>query len=156
MVRVSEQGSEVVQFVVALPLLLVVLFSIVQLAGMMLATSQVSSEITRACRQLDAGGFELAADKERFIKDGIAGASTQLNLERLDVEHVQWRRGRTVQEREAWDGGRIEQQATVVTASYDVCYRLPVIANLPGFTERTLERHVECAFVDGQTIEIVR
>ena len=52
-----------VQFVIVLPLLLELVFSIEQLACMTLAASQLSSEITRACRQLDATGFELAANK---------------------------------------------------------------------------------------------
>lgn len=152
--RESERGSEVVQFVIVLPLLLAMLFSIMQLAGMTLAASQVSSEITRACRQLDAAGFELAADKERFVKEGILGASTQLDPERLHVERVGWTSERTKRERAVRDGGVIEEQATVIAVSYDVRYRLPAIADLPGLTGRVLERNVQCTFTDGRAIEI--
>lgn len=152
--KTCERGSEVVQFAVAMPLLLVVLFSIMQLAGMTLATSQVSSEITRACRQLDAAGFELATDKERFIKDGILGASTQLDSGRLRVEHVKWTSGKTKRGRPVREGGVIEERSTVIAASYDVRYRLPAIADLPGLTGRVLERRVQCSFVDGRAIEI--
>lgn len=152
--REGERGSEVVQFVIAMPLLLAVLFSIMQLAGMTLAASQVSSEITRACRQLDAAGFELAADKERFVKEGILGASTQLDPERLHVERVCWASERTNGERPVRDGGVIEERATMVAVSYDVRYRLPAIADLPGLTGRVLERHVQCTFTDDRVIEI--
>ena len=134
----GERGSEVVQFVIVLPLLLAVVFSIVQLAGMTLAASQLSSEITRACRQLDAAGFELAANKERFIEEGILGASTQLDPARLHVEHVSWTSERTKREQPV----------------YDVSYLLPAVADLPGLAGRVLKRHVRCSFVDGRAIEI--
>ena len=146
----GERGSEVVQFVIVLPLLLAVVFSIVQLAGMTLAASQLSSEITRACRQLDAAGFELAANKERFVEEGILGASTQLDPARLHVEHVSWTSERTKREQPVRDGGAIEEQSTVIEASYDVSYLLPAVADLPGLAGRVLKRHVRCSFVDGR------
>ena len=136
----GERGSEVVQFVIVLPLLLAVVFSIVQLAGMTLAASQLSSEITRACRQLDATGFELAAN--------------QLDPARLHVEHVSWTSERTKREQPVRDGGTIEKQSTVIEASYDVSYLLPAVADLPGLAGRVLKRHVRCSFVDGRAIEI--
>ena len=147
----GERGSEVVQFVIVL---LAVVFSIVQLAGMTLAASQLSSEITRACRQLDAAGFELAANKERFVEEGILGASTQLDPARLHVEHVSWTSERTKREQPVRDGGAIEEQSTVIEASYDVSYLLPAVADLPGLAGRVLKRHVRCSFVDGRAIEI--
>lgn len=150
----GERGSEVVRFVIVLPLLLAVVFSIVQLAGMTLAASQLSSEITRACRQLDATGFELAANKERFVEEGILGASTQLDPARLHVEHVSWTSERTKREQPVRDGGAIEEQSTVIEASYDVSYLLPAVADLPGLAGRVLKRHVRCSFVDGRAIEI--
>lgn len=156
MVRMGERGSEIVQFVIVLSLLLAVLFSIMQLAGMELAASQVSSEITRACRQLDAAGFELASDKERFVKEGILGASTQLDPDRLFVGHVGWTSDQTKQKQEVRGGGVIEERVTVVAASYDVRYVLPALADLPGLTNRVLERRVQCSFVDGRTVEIVQ
>ena len=143
-----------VQFVIVLPLLLAVVFSIVQLAGMTLAASQLSSEITRACRQLDAAGFELAANKERFVEEGILGASTQLDPARLHVEHVSWTSERTKREQPVRDGGAIEEQSPVIEASYDVSYLLPAVADLPGLAGRVLKRHVRCSFVDGRAIEI--
>lgn len=154
--RKCERGSEIVQFTVALPLLLAVVFSIVQLAGMELAASQVSSEITRACRQFDAAGFETASNKERFVKEAILGFSSQLDPERLAVERVRWGYEKAVQEQKVPDGSVIGQRSTVVTASYDVRYRMPSIVDVPGLTERTLERHVQCSFIDGRVIEVER
>ncbi|MFR1637826.1 MAG: TadE family protein [Eggerthellaceae bacterium] len=85
-----------VQFVIVLPLLLAVVFSIVQLAGMTLAASSCRPNHARVpparCR-----GFELAANKEQFIEEGILGASTQLDPARLHVEHVSWTSERTKQ-----------------------------------------------------------
>lgn len=149
----SERGSETVQFAVAVPLLLAVLFSIMQVGGMMLATSQVSSEVTRASRQLDVAGFELAADKTAFVKREVLGAVTQLKAENLRIDNVEWRREQQ-RSRESHEGGAMEQRTTVASVSYDVAYRLPAIAALPGLTGREIARHVQCALVDGRVIEV--
>lgn len=148
-----ERGSEVVQFVVALPLLLLVVFAVVQLGGMTLAASQLSSEITRACRQLDVAGLERAADKEVFLKEEILGASTQLRAESLHVEHVSWRRAATRSSGEE-TGLAIEQRTTAVELSYYVRYELPSLIQLPGLSGQMLVRKVESSLVEGRTIEV--
>lgn len=149
----SEKGSETVQFVVAAPLLLVILFSVMQVGGMMLAASQVSSEVTRASRQLDVAGFEQAADKGAFVKSEVLGSVTQLKPDNLRIDNVAWR---TKQERSRspHEGGALEQRTTVTAVSYDVSYLLPVIAELPGLKDRTIARHVDCMLVDGRVIEV--
>ena len=85
---------------------------------------------------------------------GILGASTQLDPARLHVEHVSWTSERTKREQPVRDGGAIEEQSTVIEASYDVSYLLPAVADLPGLAGRVLKRHVRCSFVDGRAIEI--
>ena len=84
----------------------------------------------------------------------ILGASTQLDPARLHVEHVSWTSERTKREQPVRDGGAIEEQSTVIEASYDVSYLLPAVADLPGLAGRVLKRHVRCSFVDGRAIEI--
>lgn len=149
----SERGSEIVQFVVAVPLLLLVMFSIMQIGGMMLATSQVSSQVTRACRQLDVGGFERATDKATFVRREVLGSVTQLRPENLQVDHVEWQR-RQERSSGSHDEGVLEQRTSVASISYDVAYRLPAIADLPGLSGRTIARHVDCSLVDGRVIEV--
>lgn len=149
----SERGSETVQFVVAAPLLLVILFSVMQVGGMMLAASQISSEVTRASRQLDVAGFERAVDKGAFVKGEVLGAVTQLKPDNLRIDNVAWQ---TKQERSRspHGGGSLEQSTTVTAVSYDVSYSLPVIAELPGLKDRAIARHVDCMLVGGRVIEV--
>lgn len=149
----AERGSEVVQFVVVLPLLLLVVFAVVQIGGMTLVTSQLSSEITRACRQLDIAGLERAADKEAFLEAEILGASSQLKAELLQVDHVNWRR----EAKRSTDEGQalaIEQRTTAVMLSYNVRYEMPSLMQAPGLSGHVLMRTVESTFVEGRTIEV--
>ncbi|OUO92164.1 pilus assembly protein TadE [Gordonibacter sp. An230] len=149
----NERGSEIVQFAVTVPLLVLVVFATMQLGGMALAASQLSSEITRACRQFDAGGFERATDKEAFVEEGIVGASSQLRPESLHVERVRWER-ETRQEGSDSAGGAIEQRTSLLALSYDVRYELPSILDVPGLSGRSLERSVLGVFSEGRVIEV--
>lgn len=149
----SETGSETIQFVIAAPLVLVVLFSIMQIGGMMLAASQVSSEVTRASRQLDVAGFEKAADKDSFIKGEVLGSVTQLKPDNLRIDNVRWRKNQE-RSRASREGKSLEQRTTVTAVSYDVSYLIPTIAELPGLKDRTISRHVDCSLVDGRVIEV--
>lgn len=149
-----EQGSEVVQFILAVPLLLFVLFAVVQVGGMMLSANQVGADITRACRQLDAAGLMRTTDKETFVKEGILGASTQLKGENLQVENVHAKSDTAISEVRLQSEGSIAQRTSTTTLSYDVSYEVPSILAFPGLSGRRLARHVDCAFVDGRAIEV--
>lgn len=148
-----DRGSEVVQFALAAPLVLFVLFAIVQVAGMMLSANQVTSEITRACRQLDVAGLERATDKEGFVKAEILGASTQLKGENLQVENVRMQSNQAVSKGRL-DEGAIEERTSTTRLSYDMSYEVPNILAFPGLSKRTLARHVECSFLDERAIEV--
>lgn len=152
--RESEQGSEVVQFALVVPLLLFLLFSIMQIGGMILSANQVSSEITRACRQLDVAGLQRAVDKEGFVKRGIMGASTQLKGEYLQVNDVRMR-SENMSSSGAYEGaGAIEQRTATMKLSYDMSYEVPSFLAFPGLADRRFVRHVECSYVAGRAIEV--
>ncbi len=149
-----DAGSEVVQFALAMPLLLLVVFSVVQVGGMVLAVNQVSSDIVRACRQLDAAGLQRAADKEAFVKEGIVGKATQLREENLSVENVSVETSIVRVEGLTEAGGMVDQRTSATAFSYDVRYNVPSILALPGLEGRVLARHVNCDYVDGRVIEV--
>lgn len=152
--RRCEAGGEIVQFVVAVPLLLAVVFGTGQVAGMFLAAEQLSSEVTRACRQVDVGGFDRAADKAAFVKEGILGASTQLRAGSLEVENVRSEAGARHDAGTTSDGAALERRASTVALSYDVSYRMPALAVFPGLTGQVLQRHVACTYTAGTVVEI--
>ena len=152
-VKDVERGSEIVQFAVVVPLLMLVVFATVQLGGMTLVANQLSSEITRACRQFDVGGFERATDKEAFVEEGIVGASSQLRPNSLHVERVRWER-QMQQNRGASGDGSIEQRTTRLALSYDVRYELPSVLDVPGLSGQSLERSVTSVFCEGRAIEV--
>lgn len=150
----TERGSEVVQFAIAVPLLLFVVFGIMQVGGMMLAASQLSCGITRACRQLDIAGLQHAEDKEAFVKAGVLGAATQLVPSNLDVWQV---RAFDQQERisQSATGGDIaEQLSTSTTLSYDIRYEIPSLLSLPGLFDQSFSRHVVCTYVEERVVEV--
>lgn len=150
----SERGSEIVQFVVAVPLLLFAVFIVVQVGGMTLAASQVSSELSQAGRRMDAAGLARASDKEAFVKAEIVGAATQLRPDRLRVERVRVEDGRRRFSSDRADGMSIEQRTSSIVLSYDVFYDLPSMLDAPGLSNQTLRRHVRCEIVSGKAVEV--
>lgn len=152
--KCDERGSEVIQFAVATPLLLFVLFAVVQIAGMMLTTSQVSSEITRACRQLDVAGLHQAFDKEAFVQAELLGAATQLIPSNLHVSSVQARDNQDRLECGAQGGGTVEQRTASTELSFEVRYDIPSLLDMPGLAGQSLARQVAATYVGSRVIEV--
>ncbi len=153
--RRAEHGSEAIQAVVAVPLILMVVFSIVQVGATMLTIDRLSADLGRACNQLDVGGLGLAEDKEAFVRMEVLGSATQLLPDRLQVDNVVFAnssRNKSVEGRRS--NGLVSQRTDAADVSFDVSYEIPVVFELPGLSHRVIARHVECRRVEGRIVEV--
>lgn len=154
MMRSNERGGEVIQFVVAVPLLLLVVFGTAQVSATVLSSAQLSSEITRVCRSVDGIGVVQAPDKGAFIKEQIIGASTQLDAASIAVANVRVAQSDLPSSVEEGALGALRREGSIVSLSYDISYQVPSIVSLPGYRDQTLSRHVQCSFASGRVVEL--
>ncbi len=150
--RGSERGSEVVQFVVAMPLFLALLFSCMQVACTVFTCQLISSEIVQACLEMDTGGLAIASNKEAFVKAQIIGASTQLAEENLSVSNVTIAARKTTSAREAGGGETLSSRTSGSNFTCDVSYQVPGLFACVGLPQ-VLSRHVAWTSVDERVIE---
>ncbi len=148
----SERGGEIVQFVIATPLFLALLFSCVQVACTMFSTQLVSSEVVQACLQMDTGGLTIAPDKEAFVKSQIIGSSTQLVAKNLSVKDVKIAPRKTRASRRAGGGETLSSNTAGTDFSCEISYRVPGIFACVGMPQ-TLSRQVVWTSVDERVIE---
>lgn len=149
-----ERGNESVQFVIAVPLLLAVVFATIQIGGMMLSTSRLSADIVRAGRHMNAGELDLAADKDEFVKNEIVHLSDQLVEDNLTVDHTTCSSIGDDEVQPVQGEGSIMRHVRRTAVSFDVSYEMPSIALLPGLSGRRITRHVECERADGKIFEV--
>ena len=159
-----ERGSEVVQAVVAVPLVLLVVFAVMQAGGMMLSTHRLTADLVRACRQMDAAGLLLARDKEAYLESELLGPASQLQPERLRIANVELEfyqeggsEGSPKVEADPPSDGRspsIGQRASIARVSFDVAYDMPSLAMLPGLPGQTISRHLVCSRVESRVVEV--
>lgn len=163
-----ERGSEIVQSVVAVSLVLLVVFAAVQAGAMMLSVNRLTADLTRACQQMDTAGLVLAADRERFVADEVLGAATQLRPDLLTVSNVRAEELATMQgarlaagapsggagEEGARSDAGVVQRTDAVSVSFDVRYELPSLAAIPGLAHCAIARHVVCELMAGRIVEV--
>ncbi|MEA5019887.1 MAG: TadE/TadG family type IV pilus assembly protein [Gordonibacter sp.] len=159
-----ERGSEVVQAAVVLPLVLLVVFAVVQVGGMMLSTHRLAADLVRVSRQMDIGGLVLAGDKEAYLKSQLLGPRSQLQSECLRVENVELKleqKGQGAQPSKAEkvlgsdsSSSSIEQRMQMVKVSFDIAYDLPSMVVIPGLSGQTIMRHLDCTSVESRVVEV--
>ena len=145
--RAPERGSEIVQSVVAVPLVLLVVFATVQAGGMMLSVNRLTADLARACRQMDTAGLAFAVDRERNVRSEALGAVQGARL-------APGATSRAAGEEGAGAGAGIVQRTDAVRVSFDVRYELPSLMAVPGLAHRTIARHVECEQLAGRIVEV--
>lgn len=149
-----ERGNETVQFVVAVSVLLLIVLGAVQIGGMMLTATRLSSDVQRACRQLNATGIEGAADKEEFVKSHILSRSGQLIARNLSIDHVVYSSVQVDRSHMAEGKGSIALRRERTAVSFDLSYEIPSFIDLPGLSGQTLERRVECICTGRSVVEV--
>ena len=167
-----ERGSEIVQAVIAIPLVLLVLFAVIQVGIMMLSINRLTADMVRACRQMDTAGLAVALDKEAFVATELLGASTQLQPELLHVSRVSLgfhedEQASKFPQVEKTPGGTeapggvekvanpaLSQRTNLSDLSFDVTYEIPLLAHVPGLARTTISRHLECAQTNSRIIEV--
>lgn len=154
MVIYHERGNELVQFVIAVPVLLVVVFATIQIGGMMLSASRLSADIVRAGRHMDAGELDLASDKDEFVKNEIVRMSDQLVDDNLTVDHTSCSSINDEGIQPVQGEGSIMQHVRRTAVSFDVSYEMPSLVLLPGLSGREITRHVECERTVGKIVEV--
>ncbi len=151
--RKDETGSEIVQFVCVLPLFLMVVFGIIQVAVAMFSAEVLSSELSQASIRIDTAGLVSATDKNRFVADEIIGQVSQLNPDALQVCNASvntTRSGSTWEER----NGTLQTRKTDTKVSFDVSYSVPTFVALPGWQTVELKRHVSFDIDNQKAVEV--
>lgn len=153
--RKGERGSEIVQFVIVMPFLLFMVFAVVQVGGTMLTINQITADLTRACRQIDAAGLSLAVDKEAFVRSELLGTATQLDESRLHISQITVSAEDEVGSHETSDAvSSIVQRTGVARISFDLAYDVPSLLAFPGLMDQRVTRHVEFSQTPDRVIEV--
>lgn len=147
----DEFGSEAVQFVFAVILLLMLMFGALYVSCFTSTAAMMSSELSRACLRLDTASLAKSPDKGRFIAAEIAGESSQLNLACIEVSDVRVEMHKTVA---SWPGSGMQQRSDVASVSFSVSYRLPVELSIAQAQHAVLARHVSCSIENERVSEV--
>lgn len=150
----QEFGNETVQFVISLLCLFVMVFGTFQLGFLVFSVSEVTSEITQACRSLDVAGLELAHDKDAFVKQSILGERSRLLAANLDVSGTTYRTEKTQSNFEGLGAESLQGRNEQTTLRCKVSYRVPVLFQIPGVSTWELRRNVACVYVDQKVAEV--
>lgn len=148
----KEHGSEVIQFVLVVPLFLFLLFFAIQIACSFFTLQLASSELTQASMRMNTSGLIAAKDKDAFVKSEILGSSSQLVSERLDVTDAKVSTSKTKLNNSVGGSLDVSQNTSSSTCTATVTYSVPMVFLAPGFPH-TLTRHLEWVCIDNHTIE---
>lgn len=148
-----ELGSEIVQFVCVMPLLLAVVFGIIQVTLTMFSAEVFFSEVSQASLRIDTAGLVAAADKERFVADEIIGQVSQLDASSIEVKNVVVK---TRRDGAMWDEaeGGLKTRLVATDVSFDALYRPAPIITIPGWSNEDFSRRVSVSCNDERAVEV--
>ena len=160
--RNLEEGAEIVQLVIALPILFILIMAIVQLCVMAFSVLTLSSEAEQAAWEVDLDELKPVSGTDEansLVRDAIIACSAALDESQLVVDNATYKESSPysytwttsisnnnivydTEYRDRYQLGEMYRDTTAGLIEFDVQYTLPTIINLPGLGHVTVTRHV--------------
>lgn len=157
----DERGAETIQLAIAMPLLLIVTMSIVQVCLMAFTTLTLENESEQAAWAVDLAALQKAESPERaneLVAQQILKRAIGLDKEKLKITGAALtstdiysaapspkpiaNRNIICDEENRYQLAQMVRETSAGLIEFDVSYELPTIISLPGLSHVKVSRHI--------------
>lgn len=158
----NEQGAETVELAIALPIVFIVCFAVVQLALTLFTSNSLSSQISSASWNINPQELAESSDPNKTVKDTILEYSVGLVPDSLEVTNAQVSFETNNEETAlpAVDKNtnlgitEFAHDQTLARIQVDISYDVPSIMDFAGLDLLDLSRHLDHTVIASDRMEV--